>query len=40
MCSPVLFSLFINDLALDIINNDRRGVSLSSDGCGMFEYIY
>ena len=41
VCSPVLFSLFINDLALDIINNDRHGVSLSSDlGCGMFECIY
>ena len=31
VCSPVLFSLFINDLALDIINNGRHGVSLSSD---------
>ena len=31
MCSPVLFSLFINELALDSINNGRHGVSLSSD---------
>ena len=31
VCSPVLFSLFINDLALDIINNGRHGVRLSSD---------
>ena len=31
MCSPVLFSLFINELALDITNNGRHGVSLSSD---------
>ena len=31
MCSPVLFSLIINELALDIINNSRHGVSLSSD---------
>ena len=31
VCSPVLFSLFINDLVLDIINNGRHGVSLSSD---------
>ena len=31
VCSPVLFSLFINDIALDIINNGRHGVSLSSD---------
>ena len=30
-CSPVLFSLFINDLDLDIIYNGRHGVSLSSD---------
>ena len=31
VCSPVLFSLFINELALDIINDGRHGVSLSSD---------
>ena len=31
ICSAVLFSLFINELALDIINNCRHGVSLSSD---------
>jgi hypothetical protein len=31
VCSPVLFSLFINELALDIINNGRHGVSLSND---------
>ena len=31
VCSPDLFSLFINELALDIINNGRHGVSLSSD---------
>ena len=31
VCSPVLLSLFINELALDIINNGRHGVSLSSD---------
>ena len=31
MCSPALFSLFINDLlALDIINAGRHGVSFSS----------
>ena len=27
----LLFSLFINELALDIINNGRHGVSLSND---------
>ena len=26
-----MFSLFINELALDIINNGRHGVSLSND---------
>ena len=31
MCSPVLFSLFINEIALDIINNGRHGINLSSD---------
>ena len=31
VCSPVLFSVFINELALDITNNGRHGVSLSSD---------
>ena len=31
MCSPVLFSLFIIELALDIINNGRHGVSLNND---------
>ena len=31
VCSPVLFSLFINDLALEIINNGRHGLSLNSD---------
>ena len=31
VCSPIVFSLFINELALDIINNGRHGVSLSSD---------
>ena len=31
VCSAVLFSLFINELALDIIYNGRHGVSLSND---------
>ena len=31
VCRPVLFSVFINELALDITNNGRHGVSLSSD---------
>ena len=28
-CSPVLFSLFINELALEIINNGKHGVTLA-----------
>ena len=31
VCSPVLFSLFINELGLDHIHNERHGVSLSND---------
>ena len=31
ICSAVLFSLFINEPSLDIINNGRHGVCLSSD---------
>ena len=31
VCNPVLFSLFINELALEIINNSRHRVSLSGD---------
>ena len=31
VCSPVLFSLFINELALNIIKRGRYGVNLSSD---------
>ena len=30
-CSPVLFSLFINELALEIINNGRHGAILNPD---------
>ena len=31
VCIPVLFTLFINEGAVAIINNGRHGVSLSSD---------
>ena len=31
VCSPVLFSLFINDLALEIIENGRLGATLTPD---------
>lgn len=30
VCTPVLFSLFINELAFEIINNGKHGVSFSS----------
>ena len=30
ICSPVLFSLYINELAIDIINNGRHGVILDA----------
>ena len=31
ICSPVLFSLFINELALDVIRNGRHGVTFLMD---------
>ena len=30
-CSPVLFSLFINELALEVIQNGRHGASFIND---------
>ena len=36
VCSPVLFSLFINELALDIINKGRHGASFSFDAYELF----
>ena len=30
-CSPVLFSVFINEIALEIINNGRQGAILNPD---------
>lgn len=35
-CSPVLFSLFINELAIEIINNGRHGAMLSLDAFELF----
>eukprot|EP00745_Piridium_sociabile_P006919 TRINITY_DN14433_c0_g1_i2.p1 TRINITY_DN14433_c0_g1~~TRINITY_DN14433_c0_g1_i2.p1 ORF type:complete len:494 (+),score=25.16 TRINITY_DN14433_c0_g1_i2:66-1484(+) len=35
-CSPVLFSLFINELAVDVINNGRHGALLSLDAFELF----
>jgi hypothetical protein len=35
-CSPILFSLFINELAIEVINNGRHGASLSIDAFELF----
>ena len=37
VCSPILFSLFINELALDIINGGKHGAILTST---LVENIY
>ena len=36
VCSPVLFSLFINELALEVIQNDRHGASFINDYFELF----
>ena len=36
VCIPVLFSLFINELALEIIQNDRHGASIINDYLELF----
>jgi hypothetical protein len=36
ICSPVLFSLFINELALEVIRNGRHGVTLTLDAFELF----
>ena len=40
VCSPILFSLFINELAMDIINNGRHGASLSYDIIELFNLLF
>ena len=40
VCSPVLFSLFINELALEIISNGRHGVRLSQDAIELFILLF
>ena len=40
VCSPVLFSLFINELALEIISNGRHGVTLSPDLIELFILLF
>jgi hypothetical protein len=36
VCSPVLFSLFINELAVEVIRNGRHGVNMSLDAFELF----
>ena len=36
ICSPILFSLFINELALKVISNGRHGLTLSLDAFTLF----
>ena len=31
ICSPILFSLFINELAIEIIQNGKHGITLSPE---------
>ena len=38
--SPIFFSLFIAELALEIINNGRRGVTLSPDLIELFILLF
>ena len=40
VCSPILFPLFINELALDIINNGKHGAILSSTIVKMFILLF
>ena len=36
MCSPILFCLFINELALEVINIGRHGVGFMFDAFELF----
>ena len=40
VCSPVLFSLFINELAVEVISNGRHGVSYSSYFLELFILLF
>jgi hypothetical protein len=40
VCSPVLFSLFINELALEVINNGRHGVTFLLDNFELFVLLF
>ena len=40
VCSPVLFSLFINELALEIISKGKHGVTFSSFSVELFILLF
>jgi hypothetical protein len=40
VCSPVLFSLFINELTKDIVNRGRHGIQLSPDLIELFILLF
>ena len=40
VCSPVLFSLFVNELALDVIKGGKYGAILTSNLPGIFILLF
>ena len=40
VCSPVLFSLLINELALEVINNGKHGAHFSFDAFELFILLF
>ena len=38
-CSPVLFSLFINELVLEVVENGRHGASFINDYFELFIFL-
>ena len=40
VCGPILFSFFINELALDIINNGKHGTIFTSTLAEIFILLY
>ena len=40
VCSPVLFSLFVNELALEIISNGRHGANISNEFIELFILLF
>ncbi len=40
VCSPVLFCLFVNELALEIIQKGKHGVTMSSELAELFILLF